>query len=109
MGRESIGEFEHLILLVILRLGDQAYGASIFDELAQHTDRTILRPAVYNALRRLEAKGLVRSEPGEPTPERGGRAKRYFRLEPAGTEQLQDWRRTLLSLWDGVAATLDGT
>jgi PadR family transcriptional regulator PadR len=108
MSRESIGEFEHLILLAVLRLGDQAYGASIFDELAHHTDRAILRPAVYNALRRLEAKGFLSSEEGEPTPERGGRAKRYFRIEPAGTAQLQESRQTLLSLWDGVAATLDG-
>lgn len=107
MGRESVGEFEHLILLAILRLGDGAYGASIFDELSRHTARSILRPAVYNALRRLEAKGLVRSEVGEPTAERGGRAKRYFRLEPAGVEQLQESRRTLISLWDGVAGRLD--
>ena len=107
MGRDSIGEFEHLILLAILRLGEQAYGTAIFDELGEHTQRPILRPAVYNALRRLEAKSLIRSEIGEPTPERGGRAKRYFRLAPAGVRSLQDSRRTLLSLWDGLAGTLD--
>jgi PadR family transcriptional regulator len=109
MGRESVGEFEHLILLAILRLGDAAYGTSIFDELAQHTDRAILRPAVYNAVRRLETKGLISSEVGEPTPERGGRAKRFFRLEPLGVAVLRDSRRTLLSMWDGVDVALDGS
>lgn len=107
MGREPIGQLEHLILLVILSLGDNAYGASIFDRLVTHTNRTILRPAVYNALRRLEAKGLINSEMGEPTPERGGRAKRFFRVEPVAIELLQESRRTLISLWDGVGATLD--
>lgn len=107
MGRESVGEFEHLVLLAILRLGDHAYGASVYEELAEHTDRGVLRPAVYNALRRLEAKGLITSELGEPTPERGGRAKRFFRLERPGVTVLQESRRTLLSMWDGVAAVLD--
>jgi DNA-binding PadR family transcriptional regulator len=107
MARESVGELEHLILLVILSLGDNAYGASIFDRLVTHSSRTVLRPAVYNALRRLEAKGLVSSVMGEPTPERGGRAKRFFRVEPVAIEVLQESRRTLISLWDGVGATLD--
>ena len=107
MGQESVGEFEHLILLAILRLGDAAYGAAIFDELSEHTDRSILRPAVYNALRRLEAKELIESELGDPTPERGGRAKRYVRLTAAGMQVLRDSRQTLLSLWDGVASAID--
>lgn len=109
MGRETVGELEHLILLAVLRLGDGAYGAAIFEELEAHASRPILRPAVYTALRRLEAKGLITSEMGEPTPERGGRAKRYFRLEPQAVERLQESRRTLLSLWKGVGATLDNT
>ncbi len=107
MGQETIGEFEHLVLLTILRLGDAAYGASIYEELTAHTDRPILRPAVYNALRRLEAKELIRSELGDPTPERGGRAKRFVRLTDGGLTVLHDSRRTLLSLWDGVAAAID--
>ena len=107
MGREAIGELEHLILIAVLRLGDGAYGAAIVDELDAHATRPILRPAVYTALRRLEAKGLLTSEMGEPTPERGGRAKRFFRLEPEAVARLQESRRTLLSLWDGVTATLD--
>ncbi len=107
MGRESIGEFEHLILLAILRLEDAAYGSAVLEEIGRHTDRAVLRPAVYNALRRLEAKELIRSEVGEPTPERGGRAKRFFRLERAGMATLRESRRTLLSFWDGVGAQLD--
>ena len=108
MGRESVGEFEHLILLAILRLKDEAYGGSILEELTEHTDRTVLRPAVYNALRRLEAKGLISSRLGEPTPERGGRAKRFLSLEPAGLAALRDSRQTLLSMWDGLDDVLDG-
>lgn len=107
MGHETVGEFEHLVLLAILRLGEEAYGASIFEELTGHTTRPILRPAVYNALRRLEAKGLVRSELGEPTPERGGRAKRFIELTATGMSVLHDSRRTLLSLWEGVATEID--
>ncbi len=107
VGRDTIGEFEHLILLAILRLGEGAYGTTVFDELGKHTDRPILRPAVYNALRRLEAKGLIDSEIGEPTAERGGRAKRFFRLAPGGVASLQDSRRTLMSMWDGVSGSLD--
>jgi PadR family transcriptional regulator PadR len=108
MGRESVGEFEHLVLLAILRLKDRAYGGSILDELTEHTDRRVLRPAVYSALRRLEAKALISSRLGEPTPERGGRAKRFFSLEPAGLTAVRESRRTLLSLWDGVDDVLDG-
>ena len=107
MMQETVGELEHLVLLAILRLGDEAYGASIFEELTSHTQRSILRPAVYNALRRLEAKGLVRSELGAPTPERGGRAKRFVHLTAPGMSVLHGSRRTLLSLWDGVAAKID--
>ncbi|MEM7415299.1 MAG: PadR family transcriptional regulator [Gemmatimonadota bacterium] len=103
-----MGEFEHLVLLAILRLSDEAYGASVFEELTGHTNRPILRPAVYNSLRRLEAKGLVRSELGDPTPERGGRAKRFVQLTAGGMSVLHDSRRTLLSLWDGVATEIDG-
>jgi DNA-binding PadR family transcriptional regulator len=103
MANDSIGEFEQLVLLAVLRLGQSAYGVPIAEELARHTSRPILRPSVYVALRRLGAKGLIRSRLGEPEPRRGGRARRYFELEPAGLELLRESRRTLMSLWDGVA------
>ena len=107
MARESIGEFEQLVLLAILRLERSAYGVRISEELSRHTARPILRPSIYIALRRLEEKGLIRSRLGDPEPRRGGRARRYFELEPSAIELLQDSRRTLVSLWDGISATLD--
>jgi PadR family transcriptional regulator PadR len=99
---ESIGELEHLVLLVILRLGTGAYGVPIVGELKRHTRRPVLRPSVYLALRRLEDKGLVRSRLGEPEARRGGRARRYFELQPGAVKLLRESRRTLQSLWNGV-------
>jgi len=102
---DSLGELEHMVLLVVMRLGPSAYGVPIVDELRKHTRRPILRPSVYLALRRLEAKGLVRSRMGDPEPRRGGRARRHFELNAAGKAMLRESRRTLRSLWDGI--TLD--
>ena len=98
----SIGELEHLVLLAIARLGADAYGVSIVDELRRHTRRPIVRASVYLALRRLEDKGLVRSRLGDPEARRGGRARRYFDVQPSALKRLRDSRRTLHSLWDGV-------
>jgi PadR family transcriptional regulator len=103
MAIHSIGELEHLVLLTIMRLGPDASGIPICEELQRHSRRPVLRPSVYLALRRLEAKGLVRSRLGDPEPRRGGRAKRYFELRPAAKTRLRDAQRTLLGLWDGVA------
>jgi len=75
----------------------------IVDELRQHTRQTVLRPSVYLALRRLEAKGLIASRLGEPEPRRGGRARRYFTLRPEAKALLRESRRTLTSLWEGAA------
>jgi len=107
MPRESIGEFEQLVLLTILRLGASAYGVPIHEELARHTPRPILRPSVYVALRRLEEKGLIVSRLGSPEPRRGGRARRYFELESAAFDLLRETRATLLSLWDGITPQLE--
>jgi DNA-binding PadR family transcriptional regulator len=98
-----IGELEQLVLLTILRLGPSAYGVPIVEELRRHTKQPVLRPSVYLALRRLEAKGLIRSRLGEPEARRGGRARRHFSLEPAGQALLRESRRTLRSLWRGTA------
>jgi len=108
MSRKALGEFEHLILLSILRLGENAYGAGIVDEVEERTGRSVNQAAAYLTLRRLEEKGWITSELGAPTPERGGRAKRFFRLLPEGTLRLRDSRADLLSMWDGIAAELDG-
>jgi PadR family transcriptional regulator PadR len=99
----ALGELEHLVLLAILRIGPSAYGVPIVGELRKHARRPILRPSVYLALRRLEAKGLIRSRLGDPEPRRGGRARRHFELQPAATELLRESRRTLRSLWNGIA------
>jgi PadR family transcriptional regulator, regulatory protein PadR len=102
MASDTIGELEHLVLLAILRLGPSAYGVPIVEELRHHTRQPILRPSVYLALRRLEAKGLIRSRLGAPEARRGGRARRYFDVQPAGRTLLAESRRTLTSLWDGI-------
>jgi PadR family transcriptional regulator PadR len=107
MKRESIGEFEQLVLLAVLRLGDDAYGVPILEEIRAQTGRSVLRPAIYVALKRLETKRLVRSHEGEPLPERGGRARKFYRVEPAGMELLRDSRAALLNMWEGFQAVLD--
>ena len=107
MARESIGEFEQLVLLAVLRLGSEAYGTTIIDELSRHSTRPILRPSVYLALRRLEDKGMITARMGKPEPRRGGRARKYFDVAPAGLELLRETRRTLVSLWSGLAQHLD--
>src|SRR5918998_3981168 len=84
----NLGEFEQLILLAILRLRDDAYGVTIRAELADRAGRTVTPGALYTALERLEAKGLVTSRMGDPTPQRGGRAKRYVTVTAAGRQAL---------------------
>lgn len=104
----TLGGFEKLLLLAVLQLGERAYGAAIFDELAARTDRDSSPGAVYVALRRLETKGMVRSRSGEPTPERGGRAKKIYSMEPAGLEALREARREWNAMADGLDAALAG-
>ena len=107
MARESLGEFEQLVLLAILQLSDEAYGVSIVEEIERRTGRTVSRPAVYIALRRMGNKALVSSTLAQPTPEPGGRAKRYYRVQKAGLDLLADSRRDLLNMWDGLSPVLD--
>ena len=88
---ESIGQFEHVVLAAILALGDEAYGVTIHSRVEQFiTPRTVSLGAVYATLDRLEDKGLVKSWLSDPTPARGGRSKRYYRLESAGERALRD-------------------
>lgn len=98
-----MGEFEQLVLLAILRLGNEAYGMEIREEIDKQTRRDVSYGAVYTTLDRLAAKAYVSHELGEPTPERGGRARKYFRVEPAGREALRDTRRALTVMWEGVS------
>lgn len=102
MGNEYLGEFEHVVLVSLARLGEAAYGMTIYEEMVEATGREVSVPAVYVTLGRLEKKGYVTSSVGEPTPERGGRAKKYFSLTPAGVEALSASRELLERLWAGV-------
>lgn len=97
--RSYLGEFELMILLAVVRLGDEAYGVPISRELERHRGRTVSVGSVYAALERMEAKGLVASTLGDPTPERGGKAKRYFTVTKAGLRQVHETRRVLSKLW----------
>lgn len=98
-----LGTFEQTVLLVLIRLGDGAYGASIRREIEAQTNRSPAIGAVHATLARLETKGLVRSWMGEPTPERGGKAKRHFKVEPAGIAAIQRADHVLQSLRQGLS------
>ena len=103
MARAStLGEFEQVVLLAILRLKDQAYGVTIRSEIAKHTSRDPAPGAVYTTLDRLEDKGLVSSQLGDPTPERGGRAKRYYTVTATGVQAVTDAQRVFQSLLAGL-------
>ncbi|HVS13238.1 MAG TPA: helix-turn-helix transcriptional regulator [Thermoanaerobaculia bacterium] len=109
MGSGSLGELELMVLLAALRLGeDRAYAVSIVDEIAERTGRSLQRAAVYTTLQRLEQKGLVSTWLGDPRPERGGKARRQVRVEPAGVEAVRATRAALRRLWDGMEATVPG-
>lgn len=88
-----------MILLAVIHLGDEAYGVPISRELEKNRGREVSVGSVYAALERLETKGLVSSSLGDPTPERGGKAKRFFRVTQAGLRQMHDTRRVLVKLW----------
>jgi DNA-binding PadR family transcriptional regulator len=98
----QLGEFEQVVLLAILRLNDSAYGVTIRNEIGKCTGRDPVPGALYTTLDRLEGKGLVRSRVGDPTPERGGRSKRYFSVSAKGvkavTEALRGYQRLLEGL-----------
>lgn len=98
-----MGEFEQLVLLAILRQGNQAYGMEVREEIERRTRREVSYGAVYTALDRLEKKGYVAFSLGQATPERGGRAKKYFSVEPSGRDALRATRRALSVMWEGVS------
>jgi PadR family transcriptional regulator, regulatory protein PadR len=97
-----LGEFELIVTLATLRIGDNAYGVPIAREIEESTGREAGIGSVYAALDRLERKGFVSSTVGEPAPERGGRAKRYFRVTNAGLRQIRQTREALVSLWQNL-------
>ena len=100
--REYLGEFEQIVLLAILRLGDEAYGVPIRLEIERRTGRALTVGALYRTLDRLEDKGYVSSAFSDPTPERGGRSKRYFTVKPPGLQALRASREALAAMWEGL-------
>ena len=102
MSRESLGHFELLVLLALLRHGEEAYGVPIARAIEHSTGKPVILASVYNTLERLEQKGLVRSTMGQPTSERGGRAKRYFSMTTAGLREARAAKKALTVLWRGI-------
>jgi PadR family transcriptional regulator, regulatory protein PadR len=100
-----LGEFELMILLTIIRLGDEVYGVPLARELSTIRGGDVAVGSVYAALDRLELKGLIASNLGDPSPERGGRAKRYFRVTEQGLKSVRETRRILSKLWKSFPAT----
>ena len=106
--RQNLGEFELTVILILLRLGEEAYGVPIAREIEASTDREVGIASVYAALERLEGKGFVASRRGEPTPERGGKAKRFFHVTALGLQRVRKTQKTLLRLWRGLPQLAGG-
>jgi DNA-binding PadR family transcriptional regulator len=102
-----LGDFEQLVLLGVLRLGDAAYGAAIRQEIHARAGRDVSIGAVYTTLDRLESKGLVRSWTGAPTPQRGGRRRKFYAVQPAGLAALRQAWQTISAMADGFETQLE--
>ena len=100
--RDYLGEFEHIVILALLRLGDRAYGVTIRQEIEARISREVSIGAIYATLNRLEVKGYVKSELGDPTPERGGRSKRFFRVSAKGMAAVNRTHRALQRMTSGL-------
>lgn len=105
-GTAVLGDFEQLVLFGVLRLGDDAYGAAIRQEIHARSGRDVSINAVYTTLDRLEGKRLLRAWTGEPTPQRGGRRRKHYALTPLGTAALRRAYHTVLSMAEGVEQRL---
>jgi len=100
--RDYLGEFEHVVILALLRLGDRAYGVTVRQEIEYRIKREVSIGAIYATLDRLEAKGYVKSRFGDPTPERGGRSKRFYRVSSKGVAAVNRTHRALQSMTEGL-------
>ena len=100
--RDYLGEFEHIIVLALLRLEDRAYGVTVRQEIEFRIKREVSIGAVYATLDRLESKGYVKSHRGDPTPERGGRSKRFFRVTAKGVTAVNRTQRALQTMSKGL-------
>jgi PadR family transcriptional regulator, regulatory protein PadR len=97
-----LGEFEQLVLLAVMRLDGEAYAVPIRQEIENRTSRSVARGALYVTLDRLEEKGYLKSWLGDSTAERGGRAKRFYEVRPAGVKALEHAWTALRSMWAGL-------
>ncbi len=104
--RSPIGEFEQLVLLAVMRQDDDAYGVTIKKEIEEQTGRASSRGAVYTTLDRLEAKGYLQSQLGDPLPQRSGKSRRFYRVTDEAVLALQEASRSLRNMWSGLEATL---
>ena len=104
-----LGGFENLLLLAILHLDDRAYGVTIRQTLLEQAEKDVAVGAIYTGLDRLEQKGFVRSWNGEPTPERGGRAKKFYGVTAEGRKALNETNRALHRLSRGLSKKLEGS
>lgn len=102
----TLGEFEQYLLLAVAHLADEAYGVTIRREIERRVERDVAIGALYTSLDRLEQKGLLRSKMSDPTPERGGRSKRYFSLTASGAAALRQSRARLARMWEGLTPDL---
>jgi PadR family transcriptional regulator len=110
MAKDSLGEFELLVLLAALRLGEEdAYALAIAEDIASQTGRRASRAAVYVTLQRLEDKGLVRTQLGAPRPERGGKARRHVKVQSRGVRAVRQSRDALERMWVGLELNADGS
>lgn len=107
MSHQGLGEFEQMVLLAILHLDGDVYGVPIVDEIERRSGRTVSRAAVYVTLRRLEQKGLVSSWMSDPTPERGGKARRCVSVSSEGIRLLRQSRLTMDRMWGGLDSVLE--
>src|SRR5215831_2931309 len=108
MAKDTLGGLELQVLLAVMRLGEGAYGVPIANAIEDASGREVAAGSIYITLDRLESKGLVASRLGEPTPERGGRAKTYFRVTGKGVQAVRAAQRTLMNLWNGVPELKEG-
>jgi DNA-binding PadR family transcriptional regulator len=107
MPTPSLGEFEQIVLLAVLQLGEEAYAVPVREVIDRRAGRKVARGALYTALERLETKGLLSSRMSDPLPERGGRSRRYFTVTPYGLAALREARAALLELWQGLESRLE--
>ncbi len=106
MGRDTLGEFEHQLLLAILQLGGEAYSVPLVNELEERAGREVAQAAVFIVLSRLEKKGLLTSRLDNHAVEQTGRVRRYFKPTPEALRRLKESRRALVRLWEGLDTTL---